>query len=74
MNEQEMVYGGGLIRNITVCCLPDGVLPFVHGCIDTADGPRDVWLRNDGIWTTREDDERNSLRLSDGFAIPSKTG
>lgn len=65
--ESGLLCGGGLIRDITVCHLPYGDAPFVHGWIATAEGPRDVWLRNDGLWTTEESDERNSLILCDGF-------
>ena len=59
--KQDLVFGGGLVRDITVCHLPYQGAPFVHGWVQTQDGPRDVWLRNDGLWTTNEGDERNSL-------------
>ena len=67
-----LLCGGELVvRDIAVCHLPYQDAPFVHGWIDTADGPRDVWLRSDGVWTSEEGDERNSLSLSDGWN-PSK--
>ena len=65
-----LLCGGGLVRDITVCHLPYQPAPFVHGWIQTLDGPRDVWLRNDGLWTTEEGDERNSLLLSEGWNPP----
>lgn len=72
LNLTDLLCGGGLIRDITVCHLPYQPAPFVHGWIATAAGPRDVWLRNDGLWTTDEGDERNLLILSDGFKLPNK--
>ena len=69
-----LVCGGALVvRDITLCHLPYQDAPFVHGWIDTADGPRDVWLRNDGVWTSDEGDERNSLILNDGWNPPKET-
>lgn len=65
-----LLCGGGLVRDITVCHLPHHDAPFVHGWIATANGPRDVWLRSDGLWTSEEGDERNSLLLSDGWNPP----
>lgn len=65
-----LLYGGGNVQDITVCHLPYQKAPFVHGWIYTCDGRRDVWLRNDGLWTTAEGDDRNWLLLSDGFQLP----
>ncbi len=59
------------VSRITVCHLPYQPAPFVHGCLQTPDGPRDVWLRNDGLWTTCESDARNALLLSDGWNPPA---
>lgn len=69
MIEKNFLFGGGLVNDITVCYLPYQKYPFVHGWINTTDGPRDVWLRNDGLWTSNEDDKRNSLILSDNFNL-----
>ena len=66
-----LLCGGGLVHDVTVCHLPYQVSPFVHGWIETSNGARDVWLRNDGLWTTEEGDERNSLILSDGWDAPN---
>jgi hypothetical protein len=49
------------VRDVKICNLPYQPEPFVHGWISTAEGPKDVWLRNDGKWTTEEGDVRNSL-------------
>jgi hypothetical protein len=69
-----LLCGGGLVRDITVCHLPYQPAPFVHGWMQTPDGPRDVWLRNDGLWTTEESDERNALLLSAGWRLPEGPG
>jgi len=70
LRSNDLLCGGGLIHDITVCHLPYRDAPFVHGWMSTADGPRDVWLRNDGLWTTVEGDEHNSLMLSSGWTLP----
>ena len=66
MNKEKVVH------DITVCHLPYQNAPFVHGWIETAEGPQDVWLRNDGIWTSDETDERNSLILSSAWSTPKE--
>jgi hypothetical protein len=55
-DKTQLVVGGGLVRNILVCWLPNQPRPFVHGWILAPDGARDVWLRTDGLWTTDEGD------------------
>ena len=60
------------VHDVTLCHLPYQESPFVHGWIDGVDGPKDVWLRNDGQWTTEEGDSRNSLVLSEGWNPPEK--
>ena len=57
----QLLVGGGLVQDITVCWLPYQPRPFVHGWVLALGGDRDVWLRSDGMWTTEETDERVSL-------------
>lgn len=71
-NERHPLLFGGehVVHDIKVCHLPHQDGPFVHGWIETADGPRDVWLRCDGKWTSEEEDDRNLLILSRGWNPP----
>lgn len=70
--KEHLIVGGGTVQDIVICCLPYKKHPFVHGWIMTDDGPYDLWLRNDGLWTTDEENERNNLMLSEGFKLPNE--
>lgn len=53
------------VSKITICKLPYQDLPFVHGVRNG----RDVWLRNDGVWTEVETNENVAIQTASNIDI-----